>query len=158
MLHGWGISIGIHAVLVLATGLTFTSWTVPIGGPDIQCSLRKPEPTLDRMDRIGDSWTWTPNGAEAHLPKPGWLVDDENEEYRYHPIPNPGWYLCIIADGEGLCGSCMREIFQEYQGRVIVIKRSEYLRLLNPYSRYADRRVSLMNNRHDSPRLTSVRR
>jgi hypothetical protein len=146
-MRGWILSIVGHAVLLPLSFFAAGDGIVTEESPDFQCRFRAPEPTLDHLVRIGDFSAWTVGDLDAALPKP-----DPEEDFN-GPLPNPGWYVLVLDDGVSYCATWMRELFREYQGRVVVVRRSEYLRMLRPPNSFADRLRSLSNNRSGRPRL-----
>jgi hypothetical protein len=146
-MRGWILSIVGHAVLLPLGFSAVRERVVPEESSDFACSFRAPGPTLDHLTRIGDFSAWTVGDLDAALPK------SEPDEDFTGPLPNPGWYVLVLDDGISYCATWVRQLFQEYQGRVVVVRRSEYLRLLRPPNSFADRLSSLWNNRSGRPRL-----
>lgn len=144
-MRGWLLSIAIHGLLLLGTLGVVRSWTESVRQADLSCSIRSPAPILDHIDQIEDVLAWNGGDVEATLPKP-----EEHGDW-YGPLPNPGWFVLIAEECE--CGTCVRQIFREYQGRLVVVRRWEYRLLMHPERTFAASRESLANNRAGAPRL-----
>jgi hypothetical protein len=148
----WVLSAAVHALLLLGAAIVFNCWTVcagsPQGRPEFVCAVQPPGLNLTLPAPTPDCRIEEPPASEGRAAFDEVTRGPQGRDAQ----PYLDWFIVCYNEDSKFCGTCLDEIVQEYQGRVVW----KYVPKAPPIPKtpvYAEWCASRRNNRSGQPHL-----